>query len=85
MDCLDRTKLMQTSIAKRAVDKQAHDFGLLHHPEFSIAGEEEFMKMFRELWLDHSNFIATAYTVPAPVLSEPIHTHGSSNAERSGG
>ncbi|KIO32065.1 hypothetical protein M407DRAFT_215893 [Tulasnella calospora MUT 4182] len=66
MDCLDRTKLMQTSIAKRAVDKQAHDFGLLHHPEFSIAGEEEFMKMFRELWLDHSNFIATAYTVPAP-------------------
>ncbi|KAG9027258.1 hypothetical protein FS837_004336 [Tulasnella sp. UAMH 9824] len=62
MDCLDRTNLMQTSIAKRAIDQQAHDFGLLTHPELSIEKEEEFMKMFREVWSDHGNFIATAYT-----------------------
>lgn len=39
---------MQTSIAKRAIDQQAHDFGLLTHPEQSIEKEEEFMKTFRE-------------------------------------
>ncbi|KAG9037661.1 hypothetical protein FS837_001399 [Tulasnella sp. UAMH 9824] len=60
---LDRTNLMQTAIAKRAIDQQAHDFGLLTHPELSIEKEEEFMKMFREgVWSDHGNLIATAYT-----------------------
>ncbi|KAG8901890.1 hypothetical protein FRC00_003775 [Tulasnella sp. 408] len=56
------TNRMQTSFAKRAMDKQANDFGLLTHPEFSIEQEEEFMKTFREVWSDHGNFIATAYT-----------------------
>ncbi|KAG9017131.1 hypothetical protein FRB90_001653 [Tulasnella sp. 427] len=62
MDCLDRTNLMQTSIAKRAMNQQAHDFGLIPSSEMSIDAEEEFIKMFREVWSDHGNFIATAYT-----------------------
>ncbi|KAG8901889.1 hypothetical protein FRC00_003774 [Tulasnella sp. 408] len=58
---LDRTNLMQTSIAKTAIDKQAHDLGLLTHPKFSVEKEGEFIKTFREVWSGPGNFIATAY------------------------
>ncbi|KAG8945759.1 hypothetical protein FRC04_000525 [Tulasnella sp. 424] len=74
MDCLDRTNLMQTSVAKRALDKQARDFGLLTTPEQSIEGEEEFMKMFREVWSDHGNFIAKAYTGTGALRSDFTRT-----------
>jgi len=52
---------MQTSIAKRVVNHQLHDLGLLT-AEQTVQAEEEFMKMFRDVWSDHGNFIATAYT-----------------------
>ncbi|KAG8902510.1 hypothetical protein FRB99_004384 [Tulasnella sp. 403] len=61
IDCLDRTNIMQTSIAKRVLDHQLHHLGILTD-EQSVEAEETLLVTFRNVWSDHANFVAKAYT-----------------------
>ncbi|KAG8934499.1 hypothetical protein FRC03_011044 [Tulasnella sp. 419] len=61
MDCLDRTNLSQTAIAKRVLTLQLRELGILSDEQL-VTDEADFMIAFRNMWSDHGNYIATAYT-----------------------
>lgn len=60
MDNLDRTNVVQATIAKWTLNQQLRDLGILSE-NAGIDDYESFSKDFREMWAEHADAIATAY------------------------
>ncbi|KAG8746619.1 hypothetical protein FRC10_004221 [Ceratobasidium sp. 414] len=60
MDCLDRTNVVQSALAKRILEQQLCVAGVLTEGE-SI-DDTEFLPIFRNAWADHADYVANAYT-----------------------
>jgi len=60
MDNLDRTNVVQASLAKWTLNQQLYTCGILLSTE-SIDDYESIAKDFREIWADHADEIAKAY------------------------
>ncbi|CAE6466545.1 unnamed protein product [Rhizoctonia solani] len=60
MDCLDRTNVVQSTIAKGVLEKQLHAVGILEEGEG--IQETEFMPIFRNVWADHADYVSNAYS-----------------------
>lgn len=62
MDCLDRTNVVQSVLARRALLQQLKDFGILS----AKAGIEDFgpalSGIFRNVWADNADAISTQYS-----------------------
>jgi len=61
MDCLDRTNVVQSAIAKRVLSAQLRSIGVLSDKE-SLDDHEHFMDVFRNLWADHADYISKGYS-----------------------
>ncbi|CCA67182.1 probable SAC1-recessive suppressor of secretory defect [Serendipita indica DSM 11827] len=61
MDNLDRTNVVQSSIAKWSLSKQLQELGILSEGE-TVEQHEQFMSLFRHVWADHADAISTAYS-----------------------
>lgn len=60
MDCLDRTNVAQSALAKWALNQQLRKVGVLSVKE-SVDDYPEFMSIFRNVWADHADTISNAY------------------------
>ncbi|KII93715.1 hypothetical protein PLICRDRAFT_88051 [Plicaturopsis crispa FD-325 SS-3] len=61
MDNLDRTNVVQATLAKRTLNLQLRSLGILPE-DASIDDYEAFSKDFREIWADHADLISKAYS-----------------------
>ncbi|KAG9031598.1 hypothetical protein FRB95_002527 [Tulasnella sp. JGI-2019a] len=60
MDCLDRTNVAQSAIAKRSLTQQLRAAGILVEKDV-VDNHAEFMQVFRNMWADHGNAVSQAY------------------------
>ncbi|KDE05665.1 hypothetical protein MVLG_04036 [Microbotryum lychnidis-dioicae p1A1 Lamole] len=61
MDCLDRTNVVQSALAKWVLNNQLRSIGVLS-PKESIEEHKPFLKLFRNVWADNANAISRAYS-----------------------
>jgi len=61
MDNLDRTNVVQSSLAKWTLTQQFRELGILKTTE-DIDQFDEFMMRFRNIWADHADSISRAYS-----------------------
>ncbi|KAF8807270.1 inositol/phosphatidylinositol phosphatase [Phlegmacium glaucopus] len=74
MDNLDRTNVVQASLAKRTLNEQLRELGILSADE-SIDDYETLSKEFREMWADHADAIAKAYGGSGALKSDFTRTN----------
>ncbi|KAH8921990.1 hypothetical protein BT69DRAFT_1298288 [Atractiella rhizophila] len=61
MDCLDRTNVVQSTIARWMLNRQLREIGVLKANEV-IEDQPQFMNWFRNLWADNADVISTTYS-----------------------
>jgi hypothetical protein len=61
MDCLDRTNVVQSMLARWTLDRMLIDVGMLKHGE-SFSDDPAFEFMFRNLWADNADIVSKAYS-----------------------
>ncbi|CAB62426.2 inositol polyphosphate phosphatase [Schizosaccharomyces pombe] len=74
MDCLDRTNVIQTSIAQFILNMQLHDIGVLSSSE-SLEEYDSFLQDFRLIWANTGDYISDLYT-GTPALKGDVTRHG---------
>ena len=61
MDCLDRTNLVQSMLARQTLSRMLSDLGILKAGE-STGDEANFENMFRNVWADNADVVSKAYS-----------------------
>jgi len=61
MDCLDRTNVVQSVLAKRALNHQLRESGVLG-PQQKVEEAPEFIFMFNNVWADNANAMSIQYS-----------------------
>ena len=61
MDCLDRTNLVQSMLAKWTLDRMLQDLGLLAAGE-SCSEDAAFEHLFRNVWADNADVVSKSYS-----------------------
>ncbi|EKM83477.1 hypothetical protein AGABI1DRAFT_110130 [Agaricus bisporus var. burnettii JB137-S8] len=74
MDNLDRTNVVQATIAKWTLNEQLRELGILSGTA-GVDDYESFSKDFREIWADHADAIANAYGGSGALKSDFTRTN----------
>ncbi|KAG1141427.1 hypothetical protein G6F37_005868 [Rhizopus arrhizus] len=61
MDCLDRTNVVQSTIARYVLTQQLHELGILGS-EQKLEDQEELMIAYRNIWADNANGVSCVYS-----------------------
>ncbi|KAE8447049.1 hypothetical protein EG329_011184 [Mollisiaceae sp. DMI_Dod_QoI] len=61
MDCLDRTNVVQSMLARWALNRQLTDLGVLSRGE-NFSADGEFEIQFRKLWADNADVVSKSYS-----------------------
>ena len=61
MDCLDRTNVVQTMLARWALTRQLQDIGALR-PGESADDDATFRDLFRNIWADNADVVSKSYS-----------------------
>ncbi|KAK4047513.1 Phosphoinositide phosphatase sac1 [Microbotryomycetes sp. JL221] len=61
MDCLDRTNVVQSALAKWVLNNQLRQVGVLSTKE-SIEEHSAFLHLFRNVWADNADVVSRAYS-----------------------
>ena len=61
MDCLDRTNVVQTMLARWTLTRQLLDLGILQ-PGQSADDDETFRALFRNVWADNADVVSRSYS-----------------------
>ncbi|CAD7090352.1 unnamed protein product [Hermetia illucens] len=61
IDCLDRTNVVQSMLAKRSLTNILTKLGILHSGQ-SLSSTPSFEMLFKSVWSDNADLIATQYT-----------------------
>ncbi|PWZ02824.1 putative SAC1-recessive suppressor of secretory defect [Testicularia cyperi] len=61
MDCLDRTNVVQGTLARWMLNQQLRAVGILGSNE-QVETQPQFMHMYRNVWADHADVISKAYS-----------------------
>lgn len=61
MDCLDRTNVVQGTLARWVLNHQLRSIGILSAGE-QVETQIEFMHVYRNVWADHADVISKAYS-----------------------
>lgn len=61
MDCLDRTNVVQTMIARWTLTRQLVDLGVLTSGQ-SADDDEAFKHLFRNIWADNADVVSNSYS-----------------------
>lgn len=61
MDCLDRTNVVQTMLARWTLTRQLLDLGILQ-PGQSADDDETFRTLFRNVWADNADVVSRSYS-----------------------
>ncbi|TKC48217.1 hypothetical protein EI555_016704 [Monodon monoceros] len=60
MDCLDRTNVVQSLLARRSLQAQLQRLGVLHVGQ-KLEEQDEFEKIYKNAWADNANACAKQY------------------------
>jgi hypothetical protein len=61
MDCLDRTNVVQSALAKWVLNNQLREIGILSVKE-SVDEHLNFLDLFRNVWADNADTVSKAYS-----------------------
>ncbi|GAA6005280.1 hypothetical protein JCM11491_002644 [Sporobolomyces phaffii] len=61
MDCLDRTNVVQSALAKWVLNNQLREIGVLSVKE-SVDEHAQFLNLFRNIWADNADTVSKAYS-----------------------
>lgn len=61
MDCLDRTNVVQTMLARWTLTRQLIDIGILR-PGESADDDQSFKTLFRNVWADNADVVSRSYS-----------------------
>ena len=61
MDCLDRTNVVQSMLARWALTRQLQDVGVLH-PGETADDDLTFKNLFRNIWADNADVVSKSYS-----------------------
>ncbi|BGP34362.1 Phosphoinositide phosphatase sac1 [Rhodotorula toruloides] len=61
MDCLDRTNVVQSALAKWVLNNQLRQIGVLSVKE-SVEEHAAFLNLFRNVWADNADVVSRAYS-----------------------
>ena len=61
MDCLDRTNVVQSMLARWTLNRMLTDIGILQ-PGETFANDVEFEFLFRNLWADNADVVSKSYS-----------------------
>ncbi|KAN0066273.1 Phosphoinositide phosphatase sac1 [Thecaphora frezii] len=61
MDCLDRTNVVQGTLARWVLNDQLRAVGVLSSDD-RVEAHESFMHMYRNVWADHADVVSKAYS-----------------------
>jgi len=61
MDCLDRTNVVQSALARAAINRQLTDLGVLSRGE-TFSSDPVFEILFRKIWADNADVVSTSYS-----------------------
>jgi hypothetical protein len=61
MDCLDRTNVVQSMMARQALNRMFTDLGVLH-PGETFSDDTSFEFLFRNLWADNADVVSRSYS-----------------------
>lgn len=61
MDCLDRTNVVQSMLARHVLNRQLTDLGILR-PGETFTSDNEFEFLFRNLWADNADVVSKSYS-----------------------
>ena len=61
MDCLDRTNVIQTMVARWTLTRQLIDLGILQ-PGQSADDDQSFKVLFRNIWADNADVVSKSYS-----------------------
>ncbi len=61
MDCLDRTNVVQTMLARYTLTRQLTDVGVLK-PGESAEDDKTFQNLFRNVWADNADVVSRSYS-----------------------
>lgn len=61
MDCLDRTNVVQSMLARTALNRQLTDLGVLTRGE-NFTSDPAFEILFRKLWADNADVVSKSYS-----------------------
>lgn len=62
MDCLDRTNVVQSMLARWTLNRQLHDLGVLAKGETFTEADSDFEFLFRKLWADNADVVSKSYS-----------------------
>jgi hypothetical protein len=61
MDCLDRTNVVQSMLARAALNRQLTDLGVLSRGE-TFTSDPAFEVLFRKIWADNADVVSKSYS-----------------------
>ncbi|KAI9052071.1 hypothetical protein LZ554_004324 [Drepanopeziza brunnea f. sp. 'monogermtubi'] len=61
MDCLDRTNVVQSMLARYTLNRQLTDLGVLSRGD-TFTSDPEFEILFRKLWADNADIVSRSYS-----------------------
>lgn len=61
MDCLDRTNVVQSMLARKSLNRQLTDLGVLSRGD-SFTSDNEFELLFRKIWADNADVVSKSYS-----------------------
>ncbi|RKF58746.1 Phosphoinositide phosphatase SAC1 [Erysiphe neolycopersici] len=73
MDCLDRTNIVQSLLAKSVLNRQLRDVGALSRHE-NLSSFEDFDFLFRNIWADNADVISKAYSGSGALKTDVTRT-----------
>ncbi|KAG0645635.1 Recessive suppressor of secretory defect [Hyphodiscus hymeniophilus] len=62
MDCLDRTNVVQSMLARSVLNRQLTDLGVLSRNETFTSADASFEVLFRKLWADNADVVSKSYS-----------------------
>lgn len=62
MDCLDRTNVVQSMLARYTLNRQLTDLGILQRGETFTEADPVFEVLFRKLWADNADVVSKSYS-----------------------
>lgn len=62
MDCLDRTNVVQSMLARWTLNRQLTDLGVLPRGETFTSADADFEVLFRKVWADNADVVSKSYS-----------------------
>jgi hypothetical protein len=61
MDCLDRTNVVQSMLARHTLNRMLHELGVLPRDE-TFTADAAFESLFRNIWADNADVVSKSYS-----------------------